>query len=129
CLPRRMCRHSWLVTRCWQILIPINLRNFSTTIRSIRNAFRPFPHARRGCPKHRVAEFSKLVFPKGRSAWHSHLLVSGRLLHNRQLGARHNRGAQLALSALVGNSHSHPCPSLAERKAPPAEEPALFGRF
>src|SRR6266436_279595 len=95
----------------------------------IEGRMRKWLSSRRGGAQRRPAQFPNLFFAKGRSARDSRLLVSCRLFHHRQLGARRHRRGQLALLAVAGNSHAHPRAPLAEGKTASAEESALLGYF
>src|SRR5205823_11856440 len=124
-----MSRPLWWATKSWPISIPISWNDSCASTRFIRNAFRSFPDARRGGAQCRAAQFSKFLFPKSRRARHPHLVLSGDLLHHRQLGARADRGVELALSSVAGNPHPHSHVAFAKGKTAPAKKPSLFGHF
>src|SRR6266404_1252558 len=124
-----MSRRSSRATRFWRISIPISSKDFCASTKFIRNAFRIFPHTRGGGAQRRPAQLPKLFFAKGRRARHFDFVLSGDLFHYRQLHPGHGRGRELALSAMVGNSHPHSHFAFAEGKTAPAEKPAILGYF
>src|SRR5262249_4251588 len=127
-----MCLLSWQVIRFWQISIPISSRNFSPTTRLIRrkptpDVFRLLSYSWRGRSQRRLAQFSKLVCPKSRRAWDSRCHFSRRLFHHRQLDVGCYRGDELVISAVAGNSYSHPRASASQRKTASTEKSAVVG--
>src|SRR6267143_3890131 len=129
-----MCPRSSQVIKFWQILIPISSRDFSPSTRSIRrksfpDAFWFLPYLWRSRAQCGPAQFSKLVYAKGRRARDSRCHFSRRLFYHRQLDMGFCRRNELALSAVAGNSHSDSGPSASQGKTASTEKPAVFGHI
>src|SRR5436309_4702052 len=124
-----MCPRLSRATKSWPISIPISSKNFSTSTRSTRNAFRHPFYTRRGRAQRRPAQFSEFVSTKGGSARHSRGHFSCRLFYDRQLDVGVARRIGLALSALAGNSHPDSCAPASEGETASAEKSAVCGHF
>src|SRR5438445_5680796 len=122
-----MCPRLSRATKSWPILIPISSKNFSTSTRSTRNAFRHPSYTRRGPAQRRPAHLSKFVCAKGGCARFSRRHFSCRLFYYRQLGVGSCRRNWLALSSLVGISHPHSRATAYEGNTASAEEHAECG--
>src|SRR6266542_900876 len=120
-----MCPRLSRATKSWPILIPISSKNFSTSTRSIRDAFWRLPYNRRGRAQRRPAQLSKFVRPKGWRARHSRRHFSHSLFYYRQLGMGLGRRGGLALSAVAGNSHPDSFVAASEGKTASAEKSAV----
>src|SRR5437762_10170677 len=119
----------WRATKSWPISIPISSKNFSTSTRSIRNAFWRLPYTRRGRAQRRPAQFPKFLCTKSGCARNSRCHVSCGLFCYRQLDLGFRRRNGLAFSPVVGNSHAHSCAPASEGKTASAKKSALFGHF
>src|SRR5882762_1582317 len=129
-----MCPRLSRVIKFWQILIPISSRDFSPSTRSIRrkpipDAFWLLPYTWRSRAQRGLAQFSKLVYAKGRRPRDSCSYFSRRLFYHRQLDMGFCRRNELALSAVAGNSHSDSGPSASQGKTASTEKPAVFGHI
>src|SRR5262249_50287397 len=124
---RHMCPRLSRATKSWPILIPTSSKNFSTSTRSTRNAFRRPPYTRRGRAQPRLAQLSKFLCPKGWRARHSRRHLSCRLFYYQQLDVGLGRRSWLALSAVAGNSHPDSRAQASEGKTASAEKSAVRG--